>query len=247
MLLRQLFQHIRRGGIACFGLLPARKLQLSEQDLSQLFGGIDVEFLPGLLMNALFQLPDPFHQRAAVILQRLRLHPDPFHLHLMKHPCQRHLDLGKQPLHTGLPQLFGKHGPGRQDGARRASRILRKLLRPVRKDLLPAAFPEQHAPFLPRKPQMLMGDIRDAVIVFQRIEQIGRDQHVEQVLRLLFFQISVLELDLEGTQAHALPLKGGKPLSHIIRVDLLRTGEHQRRFPAHRKGEGGKPASIIAA
>ena len=245
MLFRQLFQHVRSGGIAGLGLLSARKLHFPEQNLAQLLGRIDVERLPRLFVNALFQLSDPLHQRIPIVLQSLRIRPDPFHFHIVKHPGEWHLNFRKQLLHIGLLQLLLKHGPGFPDGIHRVARIFQKFLRLFDKRLLPAAFPQKQAFFLYGQIQMFMGDIRNAVVIFQRVQQVGRDQHIEQTIRLHPLKITVLELDLEGGKAHALLSQRGQTASHIICRNLLRPGKNPDLLIPGCKCQRRKTASVI--
>ena len=245
MLFRQLFQHVRSGGIAGLGLLSARKLHFPEQNLTQLLGRVDVERLPRLFVDALFQLSDPFHQRIPIVLQSLRIRPDPFHFHIVKHPGEWHLNFRKQLLHIGLFQLLLKHGPGFPDGIHRVARIFQKFLRLFDKRLLPAAFPQKQAFFLYGQIQMFMGDIRNAVVIFQRVQQVGRDQHIEQTIRLHPLKITVLKLDLEGGKAHALLSQRGQTASHIICRNLLRPGKNPDLLIPGCKCQRRKTASVI--
>ena len=57
------------------------KAQLSEKDLSQLLGGIDIEFLPRQIIDLLLDLPRPGGEQISEIGQRPGVHPaaGPFH------------------------------------------------------------------------------------------------------------------------------------------------------------------------
>ena len=105
MLRSQFLQHVRRRGIAGLGFFASRQLHLLKQDLSQLFGGIDVKGTSRLLMNALLQFLNPGHQSISITPKFLPAHCHALLLHLVEHQRQRHLHLVHQLPHTGLCQL----------------------------------------------------------------------------------------------------------------------------------------------
>lgn len=51
MLFSQLLEYVGRGGIAAFGLFLGRQAQFDEQRLSQLLGGIEIEFIAYQIVN----------------------------------------------------------------------------------------------------------------------------------------------------------------------------------------------------
>ena len=109
---RQLLQHVRRRGVAGLGLLSALQPHLLKEDHAQLLGRVDVEHLPGLLVDLLLQLFDLDGQPVAVVLQLgcLHLHSVPLHVEQGEH--KRHLYLLKEPEHPRLLKLIRKDGLG---------------------------------------------------------------------------------------------------------------------------------------
>ena len=65
---RQFFQYIRCRGITGLCLFASRKLHLFKENLSQLLGGIDIEFMPCLLVNFLFQLGNSHLKPVSIFL-----------------------------------------------------------------------------------------------------------------------------------------------------------------------------------
>ena len=99
---RQLFQHIRRRGVAGLRLLPARHFHFPEQNFTELLGGIDIKFTARIRVDLLLQ---PFYLHLEAFPVRLKL-PAPDRNSLLLHMVQavdhRHLDLIKQLPHAGL-------------------------------------------------------------------------------------------------------------------------------------------------
>ena len=68
--------------------------QLAEEDLSQLLGGIDVEFLPGHAVDVLFQRVGLFREHFSEGHQRSLVHPAACQLHFRQNPAQGQLRRG---------------------------------------------------------------------------------------------------------------------------------------------------------
>ena len=69
MLVLQLFQHIRIGGVAGFRLFHRGQAKLFKQQLAQLFGGIDIEGRFGIGENQAFTGINPLSQHLAELFQ----------------------------------------------------------------------------------------------------------------------------------------------------------------------------------
>ncbi|CAN4017544.1 hypothetical protein AJOOGB_AJOOGB_04360, partial [Dysosmobacter welbionis] len=81
-LVPELFQHIGVGGPAGLGLFAMGQAQLAEEDLPQLLGGVDVEFLPRHGVDLLFQLGAPPGQQIPESTEGLGVYPASGGLHL---------------------------------------------------------------------------------------------------------------------------------------------------------------------
>ena len=66
----ELFQHLGIGGVSRFGLLHRRQAQLVKEDVTKLLGGIDVEGLPRLLIDALLDGLDRYNNIYMLILTK---------------------------------------------------------------------------------------------------------------------------------------------------------------------------------
>ena len=118
MAVPELLQHIDVGAPAGFGLLPGRQGKLLEQDLSQLFGGENVEIVPGQGPDLLLQLFDAGRQTPAEVGESLAVHQKARFFHLREHPAKRHLDLFKEPCLAVGFQLFLQDRCEGGDGSR---------------------------------------------------------------------------------------------------------------------------------
>ena len=76
MLVLQLLQHIRIGGITGFGFLYRRKAQFFKEEFSQLFGRIDIEFPVGIGIDHGFTVRDPLRQHGAELFQLTAINAD---------------------------------------------------------------------------------------------------------------------------------------------------------------------------
>ena len=82
MLLFELFQHLGTGGVAGFGLLGGGQPQLFKEDLPQLLGGIDVEFLTGQGIDRVLRRFNPLREHGAKGHQRHAIHRHAYPLHV---------------------------------------------------------------------------------------------------------------------------------------------------------------------
>ena len=81
----QLLQYLGVGGVAGFCLLHRRQAQLVKENFSQLLGGVDVELLPGQLIDEGLVLLDALSQSFAEGSQSLPIHQHAGSLHLGQH------------------------------------------------------------------------------------------------------------------------------------------------------------------
>ena len=88
MLPAELFQHLGVGRIPSLGLLVGGQAQLVEQDLAQLLGGVDVELLPGQVVDAVPAAVDALGQHLAELGQRLPVDAEAALLHLRQHRAE---------------------------------------------------------------------------------------------------------------------------------------------------------------
>ena len=151
----KLFQHIRRRGITCFGLLAPGKLHGIKEYLSQLLGRINIEFHSCLGMDGFLQLLYPLHQRIAVGFQFLPAHLHSLMLHIIQHQRQGHLHVTHQLIHSGFYQLFLQHFRCGSRHISAVTAIFRKLFRHKRRSLIQLLFPENLPSSGYGKPQVL--------------------------------------------------------------------------------------------
>ena len=118
-ILRQIFKNICGRRISCLRLLPSRKLHVPEQDRSQLFRGIDIELLTGLLPDCFLQLVNSAGKRVSETSELVPANQNPRLLHMVEREHQRHLNVRKQPEHI----LFLQTVPDRLHGRQRRSGI----------------------------------------------------------------------------------------------------------------------------
>ena len=117
----QFFQHIGVGGIAGLGLLHRRQSQLVKKQFSQLFGGIDVEFLFGIREDQVLTGRDPLRQHGAKLLQLLAVDIDAQLFHPVQHTAQRQFNIMVQGGHTVFLQFRLQHRPQMPQGFRTGS------------------------------------------------------------------------------------------------------------------------------
>ena len=146
----------------------------------------------------MFKLLYPFHQRVSIGLQLLRTHFHAFLFHIMKHSCQRHLYFLKKLLHPGFPEFFPQPGLRHENRIYSEACIFPEGLLPLLGRLHQRKLFQKLLPALNYQAQLFICNILYAVIIFQRVEQICRNQHIKKPLRLIVFQIPILVLDLEG-------------------------------------------------
>ena len=118
----ELVQHLRVGGVARLGLLHRGQAQLVKEDAAQLLGGVDVELLPGQLVDGGLHLVDALGEHLPELDQGPPVHQHPDLLHLGQHRAQGEVHLVVelvqpqllQPLGEGLPQGPDEGGVGQQ-------------------------------------------------------------------------------------------------------------------------------------
>ena len=108
MLPAELFQHVGVGGPAGFGFLAVGQLEILEEHLAQLLGGVDVEGSPGGVIDPLLQPADGAGEALAEVRQRLGVHQKAPLLHPGQYRAERQLYGMIQLLHTQLLQLGGE-------------------------------------------------------------------------------------------------------------------------------------------
>ena len=67
MIAAQALKHVCVCGITCFGFGQRRQAELVEQDIAQLFCGVDVEGFAGMKIYCFSQLLNPFPKLAAKV------------------------------------------------------------------------------------------------------------------------------------------------------------------------------------
>ena len=106
MLVFQLFQHVRIGGVAGLGLLHHRQPQGFKQQLSQLLGGIDIELFSGISVNDFLTVCNPLGKHLPEGLQKAAIHADTPLFHPIQNSTQGQFDLLIQLPHLLFFQLF---------------------------------------------------------------------------------------------------------------------------------------------
>ncbi len=106
ILRRKLIKYICRCGIACLCLFPAGKFHLLEQDLTQLFGRIDIKTFPCRCVDRMFKLSNPAAQRFPVSFQLLGFHQNALPLHVKQYIGQRHFQFPEKFGHVVLCQCL---------------------------------------------------------------------------------------------------------------------------------------------
>ena len=214
-ILRQIFKNICGRRISCLRLLPSRKLHVPEQDRSQLFRGIDIELLTGLLPDGFLQLVNSAGKGTPEAPELVPPDQDSLLLHMVECEHQRHLNVRKQPEHI----LFLQTVPDRLHGRQRRSGIQAAEARqrlsgalPVRRAILlfcspflPCTATHQKRKIILCKPRQTQETLlskqllprldkpsrvdRGNPIIYigarQRIEQIGADRAVKVTALLL--------------------------------------------------------------
>ena len=110
----QLLQHLGIGGIAALGFLFGGQLQLAKQNISQLLGGIDIEFAAGQLIDLLLQLDGQSIQVDAELPQALAVDAKAGELHRGQHLTEGLLHLPQQLLLAVRFQLPFQQGRKRR-------------------------------------------------------------------------------------------------------------------------------------
>ncbi len=103
---RQTLQNIRRRRVACFRLFAVRHFQPVKQNRPQLFRGINIELLSGLLINLLLQLRNAHCKPVSIFLQSGPRDKNSFVFHIRESEHQRHLNRRKQFLHPRGAKFF---------------------------------------------------------------------------------------------------------------------------------------------
>ena len=106
----QFFQHLGRGGVALAVLLVGREVQLIEKHGPQLFGGGDVEGMPGYLVDGKAVGLDGLLQHGREVQKPLFVDQHSPPLHGKEDLCQRKLQIPIEREHSLLLQLL-LHGP----------------------------------------------------------------------------------------------------------------------------------------
>src|SRR5918992_4288707 len=109
VLRRKLFEHVY-GGRDSPGLGLASDLEIKLlENLPELNRRVDVELLTGKLVNLRREPRQLFLHLAPGLVERCRVHADPYALHLEKYLDQRQLDLRVDLLKLGGFDLRAKH------------------------------------------------------------------------------------------------------------------------------------------
>ena len=107
MLIQQLFQGVRVGGIAPGGLFAVGQIQLLKQHLAQLLGAVEVEAPDaGELVHLLLQLLRLLGKPRSQSGKHLAVHLETRLLHIKEHVQQRHFHLVHQAEHALLLELL---------------------------------------------------------------------------------------------------------------------------------------------
>ena len=115
-------------------------MQFLEKHSAQLFGGVDVERVPCLLVDGLLQLPDAHRQFFAVLLQSLAVHGDALGLHIRQGKDQGKLHIPVKPIHAPLRQPFLENLRRRRRGVCLIAGVFYHSLRLLFPDILHAVF-----------------------------------------------------------------------------------------------------------
>ena len=170
VLAAELFQHVCVRGVAAFRLLARRQAELVKEDLPELLGGVDVEFLPGVVKNRLLRSLDPALEHIAEGDERHLVRLDARGLHFGEHTAERQLDLVIELLHAVLRELFRQRRIERADG--RGLRQTGADARGVLTDLLAVRTADGKA-------QVVLHDAVQIVAATCRVEIIGGQRRVE--------------------------------------------------------------------
>ena len=181
VLATELFQHVRVRGVAAFRLLARRQAELVKEDLPELLGGVDVEFLPGIAEDRLLRSLDPALEHIAEGDERHLIRLDARSLHFSEHAAERQLDLVIELLHAVLRELFRQSFIERADG--RGLRQAGADARGVFSDLLAVRAVDGKA-------QVLLHDAVQVVAAARRVKIIGGQRGVEDeaLRRVSLFQ-----------------------------------------------------------
>ena len=123
MLVFQLFQHVRIGGVAGLGLLHHRQPQGFKQQLSQLLGGIDIELFSGISVNDFLTVCNPLGKHLPEGLQKAAIHADAPLLHPIQNSTQGQFDFLIQSPHFLFLQLFLEYRSQMPHGFRAARSV----------------------------------------------------------------------------------------------------------------------------
>ena len=212
----ELVQHLGAGGVAPAGLLSGGQLELVEQHLAQLLGGVDVELQPRLLVDAPLGASDALGQRRSEALQRVPVHQNACTLHLGQHRAQGQLYGLKQLRQAVFGQLrlhFLPERPHSGGGAEQVRGGLSALLRLVR-ERLPGLSAVQ------RRAAVGLKQLRQLIAPGGGVEQVGGQRRVEH--KALGAQTRAQQqvhqlLDAVGLLAHG----GGEELFQRRLIALL--------------------------
>ena len=138
----QLLQHLGIGGIAAFGLFLCGELQLAEQHVAQLLGGIDVELPAGKGVDLLLQCGGQPVQIDPEFRKALAVDPKAGQLHRGQHLTKGLLHFPQQLLLTVGLQLPFQYGGKQHEpqtfpckGHQRLRRLCRRQGKPVLRQL----------------------------------------------------------------------------------------------------------------
>ena len=115
----ELFQHLRVGGVAGFGLLHRGQAQLLKEDAPQLLGGVEVEgILPRQVIDGVLDLVDSGGQLVAEGVERPPVDEEAHVLHLGQNGAEGEVHGLVEAGHAQLLQPGGQHrGEGGDEGA----------------------------------------------------------------------------------------------------------------------------------
>ena len=105
----ELFEHLRIRRVAAFRLLDGRKAEFFKEDLAQLLGRVDVEFLPGIAENIRLIFLDADLEHIAERDERHLIDEYAPRLHPRQHRAKGQFDLIIELLHAAFAQLPGQH------------------------------------------------------------------------------------------------------------------------------------------
>ena len=246
----KLFQDLRRRGIAGLRLLRAGQLHLPEEDLAQLLCGIQIAVFSQLLMQHFLKLSYSLRKLFPIGLQLFLLHLNACLLHPVKQQRKRHFHFQKELFHPQLRESLHQRIRSQKHRGGRVEKIALHCL-PV----LPVGLQGK----LLFK-QLIIGDHLDirifpghiihAVIIFQRIHQIGSQQQIPVLIRRGSIQKTVKPFGLGADQQLPRLKKRVDPIPQKLPRCLFPQGDDEhlrgiraedgqrlRQFPVEEEGK----------